>query len=186
MIRRVAESLAPVADRLVVNAQQSQQAQFDTALRNVESPIQFAIDPVPDCGPVSGLETALESITDERGVVLACDLPVIETATLSALCTRLDEAASERTSGSRSASDCVLPRIDGQLQPLCGAYHLPSLVTAIEELDTTRNRPLRAVLDKLVVTAVEPDHVPGGPHTFENVNTRDDLETIQDALRSDG
>lgn len=181
MIRRVADSLAPVVDRIVVNARDAHRAQYATALSDVDRPIRFAIDRQPDCGPVIGLEAALDAVSARMILVLACDLPLVRPTTLSQL---LDElgVGGVRPNGS-ATPDCVLPRVEGHPRPLCGAYYRKRFETAIDRLDDARHASLRDVLDRLRVSTVPGDRLPGGSSAFENVNTRDDLRTARKIAR---
>lgn len=171
MIRHVVRSLAPVCDGIVVNCRREQRSAFEATLEDVAIPLEFAIDPVPDAGPVVGLETALARVDDERACVTACDIPLVPSAALSAL---LDTLASE------SGTDAAVARVDGRTQPLCGAYAVDALAAVIDAVGSTENCSLFALLDRLEVTTVPATRLPGEERTFRNVNTRADLERLEE------
>ncbi|ELY34802.1 molybdopterin-guanine dinucleotide biosynthesis protein A [Haloferax volcanii DS2] len=71
MIHRVAASLDPVVDELVVNCRAEQRDSLAGALLDFD--IRFAEDSHPDRGPVFGLRTALRATSVEYAAVLPCD-----------------------------------------------------------------------------------------------------------------
>ncbi|MEF8786993.1 MAG: hypothetical protein V5A45_13750 [Haloarculaceae archaeon] len=85
----------------------------------------------------------------------------------------------------RPSPDCVLPVVDGERQPLCGAYALGELTAAIGALEETRHSSFHAVLSQLDIATVPSDRLPGGSQVFLNVNKPADLETARNALRTD-
>jgi molybdopterin-guanine dinucleotide biosynthesis protein A len=66
----------------------------------------------PDCGPMSGVESALSLDLAEFSIIVSCDIFPLRTEWLRAL---LSEAA-------QGASCAVVQDADGNVQPLCGAY----------------------------------------------------------------
>ncbi|MEF8778897.1 MAG: molybdenum cofactor guanylyltransferase [Natronomonas sp.] len=176
MIRRVVNRIVPLADHIVVNSRTDQRSSFSAALSNVPRPIQFAIDRQTNGGPVAGLETALDAVSGTKALVLACDLPLIRTATLSSLLEALED-------GGGSSPDCVLPLVDGYPEPLCGVYSTERLRSAIEIFDTPRNRSFGDLLENLRVSTIPQQQLPGGSHTYENVNTPEDLRTVRTIVR---
>jgi molybdopterin-guanine dinucleotide biosynthesis protein A len=177
MLRRIVDRVVPLVDRLVVNVRQSQRPSFATALADVPCPIEFAIDRHVDRGPVAGLGRALDVVDSGTTLVLACDLPLLRTATLSSLLERFEN-------DTEGGSDCVLPLVDGYPQPLCGAYAVDVLDRTVGTLGSPRDSSFHEVLDRLRVSTVPGERLPGGPDAFENVNTRSDLRNVRSRLRS--
>lgn len=70
-------------------------------------------DVVENCGPLGGLYTALRLTDADWNVLVACDMPNVTEAFLK----QLLEAAEGGN------ADCVIPEIDGKLDPLCAVYH---------------------------------------------------------------
>ena len=116
-------------------------------------------DCVPDCrpglGPLAGIEAALLSRRGELNVIVACDIPGIESAWLREL------VAAARKGRFR----CVVTR-DGQdkIQPLLAVYHRSSLPEIQDALNHNRLR----VLD--VIARLRPGYCTI-PDTLHNVNT---------------
>jgi molybdopterin-guanine dinucleotide biosynthesis protein A len=69
-------------------------------------------DAHPDCGPLSGMETALRKSETALVLVVGVDLPLLETEFLAWM---LERAA---TTGAMA----TVPRVGGKLQPLCAVY----------------------------------------------------------------
>jgi molybdopterin-guanine dinucleotide biosynthesis protein A len=81
-------------------------------------------DEIGNCGPIGGLYTALHLTKADWNVLVACDMPHVTEIFLR----QLIEAAEA------SGSDCVVPEIDGKIDPLCAIYHrrlLPAAESAI-------------------------------------------------------
>jgi molybdopterin-guanine dinucleotide biosynthesis protein A len=115
-------------------------------------------DKFPDCGPLGGLCTALSETRAEWNLIVACDMPFVETRTLEALF----QAAREP-----SENVCVAPlNAAGQPEPLCAVYH-SSCLAAVEQALRERRLKMRALLEGL-----ETRPVPGlDCRCFTNVNT---------------
>jgi len=168
MVRRVADSVAPVVDELVVNCRREQRPRIREVLAGCPLEPRFAVDAVPDRGPVYGLQTGLRFAAGERAVVVGCDMPFLDPALLSYL---LDRLRTDDASG-------VVPRVDGDRHPLCGAYHVDAALEACEAAIARSDPRLRTVLDCLTLVTVDEstvrDHAP--LRALTNVNTPADIE----------
>ncbi len=85
-------------------------------------------DQNPGCGPIGGLQTILSLGVADWNLVVACDMPQMSSAFLSALIERID--------GCPTQSACVVPIGPQGLEPLCSLYHascLPVVDLAISE-----------------------------------------------------
>lgn len=88
--------------------------------------LHYVPDLRPGCGPLGGIETALASGRGMLNLILACDLPLLESAALSQL---LDAAA-------KSNAKCVVATSpDGRVHPLCAVYRDSCLETVQHALD---------------------------------------------------
>ncbi len=96
------------------------------------------------CGPMSGIEAALRSSALEWNLVVACDMPGLDSAGLALI---LAEA-------SRTDSDAVVVHDgNGRIEPLCAVYHrrlLPMVQGALECGEYT----VRKLLEKQNIRAV--------------------------------
>jgi molybdopterin-guanine dinucleotide biosynthesis protein A len=88
-------------------------------------------DALPEAGPLSGIVAALEKSQTEWNLFLAVDLPLVPNELLKALAAR---AESNRLANAGGL--CVIPKVEGLPQPLCGLYHrslAPGLRRALKE-----------------------------------------------------
>ena len=83
-------------------------------------------DAHPDCGPLSGMETALTKSEAPLVLIVGVDLPLLETEFLAWL---LERAA---TTGAMA----TIPRVEGQPQPLCAVYRRELLDGVTGALET--------------------------------------------------
>jgi len=161
MLRRVADRVVPLVDEFVVNCRQDQREAFADALDGLAP--RFAVDPVPDRGPVAGLRTGLRVAAGRRAVALACDRPFVEPGLFAHLLdrARVTDAAA------------VVPRADGRPQPLSAVYDVRAARGACTRVLDRGDRRLAAVLDELAVTTVAEATVVdlASPRALANVNT---------------
>jgi len=163
-------SVAPTADELIVNCRRDQREEFAEALS--EFPVRFAIDRIPDRGPLVGLRTALAESTATYAAVLPCDMPSIPAGFLDFLFTR----ARNRTG--------AVARFEGRLQPFPVVVHVRAAAACREAEANGADR-----LDAFI-SAVDPHTVPErvvrahvDPRAFRNINTHDDLAAVRDSER---
>ncbi|QGA83335.1 molybdenum cofactor guanylyltransferase [Halomicrobium sp. LC1Hm] len=172
MIRRVADRLAPVVDELVVNCRTDQRRDVAAALDGLDVPVSFAIDPVPDRGPLAGIETGLDAVAGEYAAVVACDMPFVEPALVGHLF--------ERATGREAA----VPRPDGWFQTTQAVYDADAMVDACRRALDDGQRRVAVTLDALDVAVIDRDEVErhATMETFENLNTREAVEAARDRL----
>jgi molybdopterin-guanine dinucleotide biosynthesis protein A len=94
----------------------------------VENAAEVFTDAHPDCGPLSGMETALAKSEAALVLVLGIDLPLLETEFLAWMLRR----------ASITGAAATLPRLLGEPQPLCAVYCrelLPGITAALEAGD---------------------------------------------------
>lgn len=92
-----------------------------------DRPVGFGVPVLPDlredCGPLGGLEAALDSADAPHVLVVACDLPFVGERLLDALL------------GVPEGPDVVVPCIGGLYEPLCARYAtrlLPAVRSALD------------------------------------------------------
>lgn len=161
LIRRVADTVSTVVDELVVNCRVEQVESLRRVLGDTPYDLQFAIDDVPDRGPVAGMATALGVANAPLAVVTACDMPTLDAAFLGSM---FDDAAG------RSGA---VPVFEGYRQPLCAVYRVNPARDACRAVLATDADSLRAMLDCLDPVAIPEEEVRTRTDTttFRNVNT---------------
>lgn len=179
MLRRVADRLAGSVDAVVVNCRRDQRPAFDRAMAGATYPYRFAIDPMPDRGPVAGIAAGLRAVEDagEGGyaAVVGCDMPFVDPAVLGALF-----AAAEGHDGA------VVRLEDGWLQTTQAVYRIEPMASACERLLASGGGRIVDAIEGLDVVELDTVwvHAHGDPATFENVNTVADLRAAARRLRS--
>lgn len=162
------ESVAPAVDELIVNCRRDQQAAFAEAL--AAFPVRFAVDQVPDRGPLVGLRTALAETTASYAAVIPCDMPSVPAAFVDFLFAR----ARNRTG--------AVARFEGRRQPFPAVVHVRAATAACRAAETSGRDRMDAF-----VSLLEPHVVPErvvrahvGPGAFDDVDTHDDLARVRD------
>ena len=90
----------------------------------------------PGLGPLAGLETALSATQTCWNIILPCDMPGIDSSTLSSLCRMADQSSSKAV---------LLRDSDGLVHPLCGLYRRHCLPEIRSALDTGQLRLMDVV-----------------------------------------
>jgi len=175
MIRRVVDRLEPIVDELVINCRAEQVSAVETALEGGPT-VSFAIDPIPDRGPMAGIMTGFREASGEYAAVVACDMPFF------------DPDLVDHLFGRAAGHDAAVPRLDEQwYQPTQAVYQVAPMVAACERAlerdERTIIEPLFA-LDYVVVDEAELRERTT-LLTFENVNTRDELAAAARRLETD-
>jgi molybdopterin-guanine dinucleotide biosynthesis protein A len=161
-LQRAMDLLTPLVARCFVSVRTDQlqdprRASYDTI-----------IDELPNLGPMGGIHAALHAYPDRGWLVLACDLPFLDRATLQHL---IEHRASARVATAYRSS------FDGQPEPLCAIFEPRSLVVIDESLAQSQQCP-RALLARSDVELLD---LPN-PRALDNVNTGEEYAAAQAAL----
>ena len=170
LIRRVADVLTPAVEELVVNCRADQREAIAGALSGLAP--TFALDAESDRGPVAGIATGLEATDAAYAVVVACDLPFLDTA--------LVEYLFERAAG----SDAAVPKPDDWFEPLHAVYRPGPMAEAcrdaLVEGDVRIIEPLFSLEYEVVERTALVAH--GSLDSFESVDTPADLADAESRL----
>jgi len=131
----------------------------------------------PGMGSLGGIYTAVVKSSTEQVFCAACDMPFIRR-----------EVVEHMIGLSGNGYDAVVPRINGELEPLCALYSR-DIRSAIERDLDNGVRRIKTTLSSLRVRVVEEDElVPIDPEltTFFNINTPEDLERARTIAASEG
>lgn len=174
MIRRVAKRLSPVVDQLVVNCRADQRESIERALDGMA--LDFAIDPVPDRGPMAAIHTGLTAVDRDFAAVVACDMPFVDPSFLAFLHERARDA------------DAAIPRMEsGWFQTTQAVYRTDAMARACQEALDAEAGKILAAIDRLDAVFVEQEAFEDrfSLRTFENVNTRSELQAAAEMIRAD-
>ena len=112
--------------------------------RPTRRPVSWVREQPPGGGPVAAVAAALPSVTADRILLLAADLPFFDPATAVLLLRELD--------GELDAA--VLVDADGRDQPLAAAYRTAPLLAALAALGDPAGLPLRRLVGGLTTRRI--------------------------------
>ena len=161
-LARAMELLTPLVARSFVSIRSDQ----------LHDPYRAAYDTIadikPDLGPIGGIHAALHTYPERAWLILACDLPFLDRATLQHL---IAHRASERMATAfRSSSD-------GLPEPLCAIFE-PRSSQIIEQALLQGQKCPRSLLSRCDVELLQ---LPN-PRALDNVNTGEEYAAAQAAL----
>ena len=137
----------------------------DDASRHPEIPYQMVSDSYPDCGPMSGLFSALSVCKSDTLLVLPCDVPLFTRA----LAHHMEEAME---SANADALICVTE--DEGLHPLCGIYRK----SCIPVLERCLNDGKFRIMDALNSLATYYYHIGDESWQLQNINTPEEYQKL--------
>jgi molybdopterin-guanine dinucleotide biosynthesis protein A len=119
-------------------------------------------------GPIAGIRAAQAADPDAAWLVLACDLPQLDAATLDRLIACRDPA---RTATAFRSSH------DGLPEPLCAIFEPRSAPLLEDFLATGRNCPRKFLLNSDTLLLDQPN-----PQALDNVNTPEEFNAVSSQL----
>jgi molybdopterin-guanine dinucleotide biosynthesis protein A len=123
-------------------------------------------------GPIAGIAAAQAAFPDAAWLVLACDLPFVDAATLHHLLARRDR--SRLATAYRNAHD-------GLPEPLCAVWEPESREPVLEFIAAGRHCPRKVLIQSGAVLVDLP-----APRALDNVNTPAELDAARAALAAQG
>ncbi len=161
-LARAMDLLEPLTERRFVSVRADQ---LDDPQRAAYNTI---VDRTPDLGPIGGICAALQAHPQHAWLVLACDLPFLDAATLRHLITH--RAPARLATAYRS-------RVDGLPEPLCAIFE-PRSRGPLEAWIAQGKKCPRALLSQDDVELLELPH----PRALDNVNTAEEYSSAVFAL----
>ena len=124
------------------------------------------VDSAPGRGPLGGILDAFARNPDHAWLVLACDLPLLDPATLQTLIGQRDPA---------KLATAFLSNFDGLPEPLCAIYEPAAAPLLSERLSGDHPCPRKFLIQQGERVSL---HNLPHPRALENANTPEDLERI--------
>ena len=162
LIERVVEILRPIFERIILITNSPQQYAYLN--------LPMYQDLIADLGPIGGIYTGLETISDEAGFFVACDMPFLNPALI---CHMLEI---------RGDYDAVVPRMGWKLESLHTLY-TKQCIPAIRELIDSRIYQVMRSFSKIRVRYVDEEEIKSiDPElrSFLNINRPEELSGVQD------
>lgn len=151
-------------------------AVFENLLLITNSPEEYAHlrlpvkeDLIKGLGPIGGIYTGLESISQEAGFFVACDMPF------------LNESLMRHLLAVQGQFDAVVPRVDWKIEALHALYRR-SCLPAIRSLIESRQYQVIRFFDMVRTRYVEEAEIRAFDpqlRTFANVNRPEELESMR-------
>ena len=161
-LERAFALLTPLVSQCFVSVRHDQQSD---ALR---SQFPQIVDAVASEGPSAGIQTAMRSHPEAAWLVLACDLPFLDVATLQFLIARRDP--SRVATAYRSS-------LDGLPEPLCAIYEPTGREALDGRVAAGRNCPRKFLIQSDTLLLDQPH-----AEALNNVNTPNDLDAARARL----
>jgi len=127
------------------------------------------VDEFADAGPIGGILAALQSHSQVAWLVLACDLPFLDSATVQQLIAERDPQ--RLATAFRSAHD-------GKPEPLCAIYE-PACLPALQQWLSSDQHCPRGFLSQANVSLLTLRR----PQALDNINTAEEYAAAQESLR---
>jgi len=157
-LAHIAALLEDVTDRVFVSTRSEQQGEVERS--------RFAqiVDRYKDIGPIAGILSAMDEYPEVDWLIVACDLPNIDTATLRYL---LDNQSGKQPFTAFRSSH------DGLPEPLCALYRSGSDAIIRQFVDNDISVCPRKILIRSDTHLIEQPN----PVALDNINTPHDLES---------
>ncbi|MCH8865698.1 MAG: NTP transferase domain-containing protein [Proteobacteria bacterium] len=154
-LAHIVELLGRVTERVFVSARSEQRHEAERS--------RFAqiIDRYDDIGPIAGILSAMHEHPQVDWLVVACDLPNIDEATLRFL---LDNRSAGQPFTAFKSSHDKLP------EPMCALYRSGSESIVRRFVDDGVNCPRKILMRSDTLLLEQPN-----PQSLDNINTPDDL-----------
>jgi len=154
-LERLVDALGRVARRVFVSARADQQTEPERSRH------ETIIDRYENLGPVAGILSAMDEYPEVDWLVVACDLPNVDEATLRFLLGR--KSATQPFTAFRSSHD-------GLPEPLCALYRAGSDAIIRGFVEDGVVCPRKMLIRSDTCLLEQPD-----PASLDNVNTPEDL-----------
>ncbi len=165
LLQRLLGQLATLSTDLLVVANDGEK------LASLNVPV--VPDARPGMGPLGGIYSGLQTMRCERGLFVACDMPLLNLSLLQYM-VRLSPDF-----------DVVIPRVGDETEPLHAIYSKSCLQPIADLLDRGQRRVIY-FFDRVRVRYVEPEEIEAfdPDHlSFFNINTLADLQRAQELHR---
>ena len=165
LLQHILSQLATLSNDLLVVASDGEK------LASLQVPI--VPDARPGTGPLGGIYSGLQSMRCERGLFVACDMPLLNVQLLQYMIQL------------SPAFDVVIPRVGDETEPLHAMYSKACLHPIADLMDGGQRRIIHffdrvrvRYIEREEIEAFDPDHL-----SFFNINTPADLQRAQELIR---
>jgi molybdopterin-guanine dinucleotide biosynthesis protein A len=154
-LAHIAALLEGITERVYVSSRQDQQDDPE------RSRFENIVDRYEGIGPIAGILSAMDAYPDANWLVVACDLPNIDEATLSFLI---------ENSRTKQPFTAFRSNYDGLPEPLCALYRCASDAIIRRFVEDGIVCPRKILIRSDTLLLEQPN-----PVALDNINTPDDL-----------
>jgi molybdenum cofactor guanylyltransferase len=169
-LERAMELLGPRVKRAFVSVRPGQ-------TDPVRARFEQIVDTREGLGPIAGITAAQARYPDAAWLVLACDLPFLEAATLDYL---LAERDPTRQATAFRSSHSGNPKHNGLPEPLCAIYEPSSREAILAHLASGKDCPRKFLIKGDTKLIDQPN-----PRALDNVNTPEEYGSAMTSLNLD-
>ena len=172
LLSRVIDTLSELESDIIIVAGAGQ----DLAAFPVGDKFKVIADTYPGGGALGGIYTGLTASDSFHNLVVAGDMPFLNTALLRYLI------------GAAGSYDAVVPRLNGFIEPLHAVYAKSCELYIKAEIETGR-RDIRSFFSRVKVRYVDDEEIDRfdvSHISFFNINTRDDLKKAREIVGQNG
>lgn len=167
VLQHVTKAMRPAVSRIIVAAGPNVTTYGTMGYECVQ-------DHYPGKGPLAGLHAALRASDTDWNLVCACDMPLLQTSFFDGI---------KKLAESHDSYSAIVPRVDGRVHPLAGAYHKRVLPDLEQRLIQDHLRVMRW-LEEIGCLYVETEELErAGVHQvamqLSNMNTPEEYERIR-------
>ena len=168
LIEHIAEEMKRVFTRVILVTNQEKDFEY-LKLPMVE-------DLIKGLGPIGGIYTGLRSISEQAGVFVACDMPLLHKGLIRYMVDLIDNHAA------------VVPSVGEWVEPLYALYTRSCLETIKDLIDEKRYQ-VKLFYDRVSVRYVREDEIRrfcSPDEAFLNINTPEEFARIQSLVKARG
>jgi molybdenum cofactor guanylyltransferase len=151
-------------------------AEIEPIIHSILPNVPRIFDIFKNRGALGGIHVALTDCESEFAIILACDLPLVDSRVIE----KLAEIA---VNTDENVAVIVPKQKDGRLQPLCAIYRKSVCLAKLEELfeknESVSARDLIFGVENRIVSFEE---LSESEDIFTNVNEREDFEIVKNTI----
>ena len=149
--------ITPFCNKVFISGQNSDYTSFG---------VEMVPDIYSDCGPISGIFSALKYSVSDWNLLISVDVPFVNVDLFLSLISNTGEY------------DCIIPKHVSGVEPLIGLYHRRTL-PVIEEMINSGDYRLTNLLAKLNAHYLDCNElIKKHPRLFMNINRMEDYQSI--------
>jgi molybdenum cofactor guanylyltransferase len=169
-VERAINSLSAVCEnvKIVLN-----DAEIEPIIHSLLPNVSLVFDIFKNRGALGGIHAALTDCETEFAIILACDLPLVDSKVME----KLAEIA---VNANETIAAIVPKQNDGRLQPLCAIYRKSNCLAKLEEFfEKNESVSARDLIFGVENRIISFEDLSESEDIFTNVNEREDFEIVK-------